>query len=120
MCLFLFVTCSHALYLFFFFFSSRRRHTRLTCDWSSDVCSSDLAGVQERRAAGDEGLGLGGGQLRAVLSRGGLRRRHGRLGDGRPSSQRGGDRSSGSHSEDETGTEHWAFSFPAGGGDRAG
>src|SRR6267142_3784845 len=30
-------------FLFFFFFSSRRRHTRLTCDWSSDVCSSDLA-----------------------------------------------------------------------------
>src|SRR6266480_3729756 len=29
-------------YFFFFFFSSRRRHTRLTCDWSSDVCSSDL------------------------------------------------------------------------------
>src|SRR5690242_20762185 len=29
---------------FFFFFSSRRRHTRLTCDWSSDVCSSDLVG----------------------------------------------------------------------------
>src|SRR5438477_6333772 len=29
-------------HLFFFFFSSRRRHTRLTCDWSSDVCSSDL------------------------------------------------------------------------------
>src|SRR6202041_158781 len=28
--------------VFFFFFSSRRRHTRLTCDWSSDVCSSDL------------------------------------------------------------------------------
>src|SRR6267142_6185261 len=28
---------------FFFFFSSRRRHTRLTCDWSSDVCSSDLS-----------------------------------------------------------------------------
>src|SRR4051812_49812159 len=28
--------------LLFFFFSSRRRHTRLTCDWSSDVCSSDL------------------------------------------------------------------------------
>src|SRR3954466_12971712 len=25
-----------------FFFSSRRRHTRLSCDWSSDVCSSDL------------------------------------------------------------------------------
>src|SRR5256885_9377996 len=27
-----------------FFFSSRRRHTRLQGDWSSDVCSSDLAG----------------------------------------------------------------------------
>src|SRR5260221_3053824 len=25
-----------------FFFSSRRRHTRSLCDWSSDVCSSDL------------------------------------------------------------------------------
>src|SRR2546430_3826298 len=29
----------------FFFFSSRRRHTRFDCDWSSDVCSSDLAGI---------------------------------------------------------------------------
>src|SRR5690348_18148649 len=28
--------------LLFFFFSSRRRHTRWTGDWSSDVCSSDL------------------------------------------------------------------------------
>src|SRR2546430_11243265 len=28
--------------LVFFFFSSRRRHTRFDCDWSSDVCSSDL------------------------------------------------------------------------------
>src|SRR2546430_8571794 len=27
---------------FSFFFSSRRRHTRFDCDWSSDVCSSDL------------------------------------------------------------------------------
>src|SRR6266568_2604745 len=27
-----------------FFFSSRRRHTRWNCDWSSDVCSSDLLG----------------------------------------------------------------------------
>src|SRR6266487_6097064 len=27
-----------------FFFSSRRRHTRWTGDWSSDVCSSDLTG----------------------------------------------------------------------------
>src|SRR3712207_3663272 len=30
----------------FFFFSSRRRHTRYWRDWSSDVCSSDLAGVR--------------------------------------------------------------------------
>src|SRR2546430_3975369 len=29
-----------------FFFSSRRRHTRFDCDWSSDVCSSDLADGQ--------------------------------------------------------------------------
>src|SRR6266478_10222069 len=29
----------------FFFFSSRRRHTRFDCDWSSDVCSSDLEQV---------------------------------------------------------------------------
>src|SRR4051812_49626300 len=36
----LFLIC--LFFCFFFFFSSRRRHTRLTCDWSSDVCSSDL------------------------------------------------------------------------------
>src|SRR5690606_40396499 len=30
----------------FFFFSSRRRHTRFSRDWSSDVCSSDLAKIQ--------------------------------------------------------------------------
>src|SRR5260221_4742078 len=30
----------------FFFFSSRRRHTRSLCDWSSDVCSSDLPNIQ--------------------------------------------------------------------------
>src|SRR2546430_14491570 len=28
--------------MFIFFFASRRRHTRFDCDWSSDVCSSDL------------------------------------------------------------------------------
>src|SRR5260370_30195045 len=32
-----------AMICLFFFFSSRRRHTRFKCDWSSDVCSSDLA-----------------------------------------------------------------------------
>src|SRR5205085_6652158 len=49
-----------SIFLFcFFFFSSRRRHTRFDCDWSSDVCSSDLvtpnrmpcavAGIAEKR-----------------------------------------------------------------------
>src|SRR6266581_4347133 len=33
-----------------FFFSSRRRHTRWTCDWSSDVCSSDLASLEKVHA----------------------------------------------------------------------
>src|SRR6266478_7395068 len=33
---------------FFFFFSSRRRHTSFDCDWSSDVCSSDLAAVRSK------------------------------------------------------------------------
>src|SRR5690606_41086457 len=30
-----------------FFFSSRRRHTRFSRDWSSDVCSSDLVDLQK-------------------------------------------------------------------------
>src|SRR2546427_798236 len=40
----LITSCSVTMMLFlhFFFFSSRRRHTRFDCDWSSDVCSSDL------------------------------------------------------------------------------
>src|SRR2546430_9865175 len=43
------MTYSHVeIVFFFFFFSSRRRHTRFDCDWSSDVCSSDL---DERCAA---------------------------------------------------------------------
>src|SRR5438309_11868937 len=33
-----------------FFFSSRRRHTRWNCDWSSDVCSSDLF-IEARKAS---------------------------------------------------------------------
>src|SRR5260370_20093658 len=35
------IYCYHVFFVFFFF-SSRRRHTRFKCDWSSDVCSSDL------------------------------------------------------------------------------
>src|SRR2546430_11676402 len=34
--------------MLFFFFSSRRRHTRFDCDWSSDVCSSDLVPERDR------------------------------------------------------------------------
>src|SRR2546422_9410399 len=37
-----FVPYSTCPFVFFFFFSSRRRHTRCSRDWSSDVCSSDL------------------------------------------------------------------------------
>src|SRR5688572_24161658 len=33
-----------------FFFSSRRRHTRFDCDWSSDVCSSDLRYLSRARS----------------------------------------------------------------------
>src|SRR5690348_4529140 len=36
------------VFVFFFFFSSRRRHTRWTGDWSSDVCSSDLVTLPEQ------------------------------------------------------------------------
>src|SRR5260370_16851636 len=47
---FFFVT----LVVCFFFFSSRRRHTRFKCDWSSDVCSSDLDSAVRAVAALDE------------------------------------------------------------------
>src|SRR5690242_4294670 len=40
-----------APHAYLFFFSSRRRHTRLTCDWSSDVCSSDLKAIGDRLVA---------------------------------------------------------------------
>src|SRR2546430_13364578 len=48
------VTCEFG---FLFFFSSRRRHTIFDCDWSSDVCSSDLkhfaAGFGKERSGGE-------------------------------------------------------------------
>src|SRR5205085_4958694 len=47
----------------FFFFSSRRRHTRFDCDWSSDVCSSDL--VVDVHA--DESIGQVAVQIAAEL-----------------------------------------------------
>src|SRR5205085_8286796 len=52
---------------FVFFFSSRRRHTRFDCDWSSDVCSSDLG-----PRAGGSGKG-GGAPLGAAAGRPGSR-----------------------------------------------
>src|SRR5690625_7386050 len=36
-----------------FFFSSRRRHTRWPRDWSSDVCSSDLAVIFQQLVIGE-------------------------------------------------------------------
>src|SRR5205085_3339711 len=58
-----------------FFFSSRRRHTRFDCDWSSDVCSSDLDALYASCAlplyfppAVIDGRRLADGGLRAVLA----------------------------------------------------
>src|SRR5438034_10515742 len=45
----------------YFFFSSRRRHTRSLCDWSSDVCSSDLGGVRTAVPPCEGGPGAGRG-----------------------------------------------------------
>src|SRR5260370_14099518 len=47
-----------------FFFSSRRRHTRFKCDWSSDVCSSDL----EKTGIGDSGRLSGPFCLKRILT----------------------------------------------------
>src|SRR2546422_11735742 len=64
-----------------FFFSSRRRHTRCSRDWSSDVCSSDLKfgedlrsedpeaalAVEDLKSYGLPGMGLG---VRLLLAAG--------------------------------------------------
>src|SRR2546430_15773550 len=52
------MSCIHGRWalIFFFFFSSRRRHTRFDCDWSSDVCSSDLKTIRYGGATEDEAL----------------------------------------------------------------
>src|SRR5207237_3163377 len=49
-----------------FFFSSRRRHTIFKCDWSSDVCSSDLGNVHIFRIADNIGCHI------PMIERGGL------------------------------------------------
>src|SRR5215207_2587934 len=52
------------MFHFFFFFSSRRRHTRSTRDWSSDVCSSDLAAALRGPVFEDTRVtGIGSGKL---------------------------------------------------------
>src|SRR5207248_5128483 len=46
-----------------FFFSSRRRHTRSYGDWSSDVCSSDLIGLDESEGRRSRRRPLGAEEL---------------------------------------------------------
>src|SRR5205085_4338347 len=41
------------------FFSSRRRHTRFDCDWSSDVCSSDLGALVGATVGASVGANVG-------------------------------------------------------------
>src|SRR5690606_39862684 len=53
---------------FFFFFSSRRRHTRFSRDWSSDVCSSDLSAFRSSFAS-DYGVKLVDGPLAGLTAR---------------------------------------------------
>src|SRR3989449_81009 len=66
---------------YFFFFSSRRRHTRCSRDWSSDVCSSDLEGDQRRRTRHPDLHGARGGLHAAHRGRWG-REHHVRGGEG--------------------------------------
>src|SRR2546422_6359900 len=54
------------LFFFLFFFSSRRRHTRCSRDWSSDVCSSDLVSPDGRRVAYVRDDGKGTSMLRVL------------------------------------------------------
>src|SRR2546429_9494682 len=79
-----------------FFFSSRRRHTRCSRDWSSDVCSSDLIpqGIprgqgtvpdfyrSQRRERGDGPGGSDPGPEAAAARPGGERSEEGRGGEG--------------------------------------
>src|SRR5690348_17434099 len=76
------MSCELHLFLFFFFFSSRRRHTRWTGDWSSDVCSSDLKSGHDaqgsdhrvdarnpNRADRDRNVAIGGFPAHGLLRR---------------------------------------------------
>src|SRR6266567_7743469 len=55
-------------YQLFFFFSRRRRHTRFDCDWSSDVCYSDVVEVFQ----GDVDAALENFNLYAEYERSGI------------------------------------------------
>src|SRR2546422_6490219 len=52
-------------FVIFFFFSSRRRHTRCSRDWSSDVCSSDLTLVRATPGIEPE-FGSSGGSVSRI------------------------------------------------------
>src|SRR5689334_24129196 len=56
------------IYLLIFFFSSRRRHTRWNCDWSSDVCSSDLQDLHGDVLAATDPGGLDEARVRAAAA----------------------------------------------------
>src|SRR5207302_1016427 len=57
------------IHMILFFFSSRRRHTRFSRDWSSDVCSSDLIAAKNRVAKSFIGQGYYGTHTPAVIAR---------------------------------------------------
>src|SRR5256886_6100045 len=59
----------------FFFFSSRRRHTRFDCDWSSDVCSSDLIPLLARAGmkAAKTAARIRGGEYKRLAEAGSAR-----------------------------------------------
>src|SRR5690606_40465140 len=59
------------LFYLFFFFSSRRRHTRFSRDWSSDVCSSDLIRTGGPLQFGHYGLPVTAGCYAQSEQRGG-------------------------------------------------
>src|SRR3712207_7144078 len=68
--MFMIVSVLSSAHVWFFFFSSRRRHTRYWRDWSSDVCSSDLAALAQLDLGTDEAErtdGDAGSEPRTVL-----------------------------------------------------
>src|SRR5690606_40366621 len=77
--------------LFLFFFSCRRRHTRFSRDWSSDVCSSDLRCTRRtdlRRARGRQGTQRRGLVCHRVLASAGRYHSRPRIAGGRERASR--------------------------------